>query len=84
MINQVWTLYFVSSVEDNKDSQINGLMQERYNSIANAVELCLSSINPSKWQCSLPSVERSQDSTTYFDRRIKTYKSITISWVNRK
>ena len=31
------------------DLQINGLVQERCNSIANALELCLPCTNPSKW-----------------------------------
>ena len=29
--------------------EIDGLVQERCNSIANALELCLSCTNPSKW-----------------------------------
>ena len=37
----------ISIIQDtiNKDD-IDGLMQERHNSIANALELCLSCINP--------------------------------------
>ena len=42
-------LVFSDIIILNSTYHIDGLMQERHNSIANAVELCLSCINPSIW-----------------------------------
>ena len=41
---------YIDSVE------IDGLVQERRNSIANALELCLSFTNPSKWDLTVLNV----------------------------
>ena len=42
-------IYHVFPKEDKGEFKINGLVQERRNSIANALELRLSCTNPSKW-----------------------------------
>ena len=40
---------WVESTKESTNEQIDGLMQERRNSSALAMELCLSCIDPSKW-----------------------------------
>ena len=38
-----------SFFEATEWNEIDGLVQERHNSFANTLQLCLSSTNPSKW-----------------------------------